>query len=210
MKKGMFITFEGADGSGKTTQIELLKKYLLNNNIDFVFTREPGGTIISEAIREIILDKTYDEMTNKTEVLLYAASRAQHVEQYIKPLLEQGKIVICDRYIDSSVVYQGIARGIGVEEVFKINSWATNSLQPDITILLDIDVSVSIKRKVKQKELDRLELQKEEFHKKVIEGYRMLANKEKGRFLIVDASLQVEEIHQIIIDYITKNLEREV
>lgn len=200
--KGLFITIEGADGSGKTTQIELLKKYFEKKSQLVIFTREPGGTVISEAIREIILDKRYMEMSDTTESLLYAAARAQHVEQLIKPALQEGKIIICDRYVDSSIVYQGIARGIGIDEIIMINNYAIRGLQPDLTIILDLDEDTSINRKNKQKELDRLELQKVEFHKKVVEGYRLLANKYSDRICLIDAAQSIENIHQKIIKVI--------
>ncbi|MCT4542764.1 MAG: dTMP kinase [Vallitalea sp.] len=197
--KGLFISIEGADGSGKSTQIELLRNYLEKNNYKSVLTREPGGTIISEAIRNIILDKKYMEMSDMTEALLYAASRAQHVEEYIKPLLEKGNIVICDRFVDSSVVYQGYARGLGISCIENINKYATKGLEPDITILLDINAEEGIKRKKNQRELDRLELQKLEFHKKVSEGYRELSNMYPNRIKRIDASKSVEDISNEII-----------
>ncbi|QUH29377.1 dTMP kinase [Vallitalea guaymasensis] len=200
--KGLFISIEGADGSGKSTQIEKLKSYLENHNYEFVFTREPGGTVISESIRDIILNKDFMEMSDMTEALLYAASRAQHVEQYIKPLLDEGKIVICDRFVDSSVVYQGHARGLGIDNVEQINKYATGGLEPDITILLDIDAEEGLKRKKDQRELDRLELQKLDFHKKTCEGYRKLAELHSHRIKIIDASESVENIHREIINTI--------
>ncbi|TCT11686.1 dTMP kinase [Natranaerovirga pectinivora] len=203
---GLFITIEGADGSGKTTQIELLKKYFNHNNYDFIYTREPGGTIISEAIRNIILDKNYTEMNFKTEVLLYAASRAQHVEELIRPALKSGKIVLCDRYIDSSIVYQGIARGIGIDEVTKINEWATSGLNPDITFLLDLEPNIGLSRKQKQKELDRLELEKDAFHIDVVKGYRHIQEKDPDRIILIDASKTIEEVHQLIINKINNEI----
>lgn len=200
--KGLFISIEGADGSGKSTQIEKLKSYLENHNYEFVFTREPGGTVISESIRDIILNKDFMEMSDMTEALLYAASRAQHVEQYIKPLLDEGKIVICDRFVDSSVVYQGHARGLGIDNVEQINKYATGGLEPDITILLDIDAEEGLKRKKDQRELDRLELQKLDFHKKTCEGYRKLAELHSDRIKVINASESVENIHREIINTI--------
>ena len=205
--KGLFITIEGADGSGKSTQIEKLKKYLESNNYDFVFTREPGGTIISEAIRDIILNKDYMEMSHTTEALLYAASRAQHVEQHIKPLLEQGKIVICDRFVDSSVVYQGYSRGLGIDNIENINKYATLGLEPAVTIWLDIDAEEGLNRKKDQRELDRLELQEFDFHKRVCEGYRELAERHPDRIKKIDASLSVEEIHNEVINTIEQIIE---
>ena len=202
--KGLFITIEGSDGSGKSTQIELLKRFFENNNIEYILTREPGGTIISEAIRDIILDKNFMEMSDTTEVLLYAASRAQHVKELIIPSLEEGKVVLCDRFVDSSVVYQGYARGLGVEKVKAINEMATEGLIPDLTILLDLDVEKGLERKKNQKELDRLESQKLEFHKKVVDGYRRISQENKDRFVVIDATKTVEDIHKGIVCEIQK------
>ncbi len=204
--KGLFITIEGADGSGKSTQIERLRRYLEDKHYEVVLTREPGGTIISEAIRNVTLNKDYMEMSHTTEALLYAASRAQHVEQFIKPSLNEGKVVICDRFVDSSVIYQGYARGLGMENIEAINSYATGGLQPDLTILLDIDAEEGLKRKKDQKELDRLELQKFEFHKKVSEGYKKLAKKHPERIYAIDALLPVESIHEEVVKVIEKML----
>lgn len=196
---GIFITIEGGDGSGKSTQIDLLRQYVEDHGYDVVLTREPGGTRISEAIREIILDKELTEMTDMTEALLYAAARAQHTETKIVPNLEAGRIVICDRYVDSSIVYQGMARGLG-DSVRIINEFATNHLQPDLTILLDLSHEESMRRKKDQKELDRLEMEKANFHEMVSEGYRKLAKEYPDRILKVDASLPIEVIHKTIID----------
>ncbi|QUI21070.1 dTMP kinase [Vallitalea pronyensis] len=204
--KGLFITIEGADGSGKSTQIERLRRYLEDKQYEVVLTREPGGTVISEAIRHIVLNKDYMEMSDTTEALLYAASRAQHVEQFIKPLLSQGKVVICDRFVDSSVIYQGYARGLGMDDIEEINRYATGGLQPDLTILLDIDAEEGLKRKKDQQELDRLELQKFEFHKKVSQGYKKLAQKHPERIYAIDGLLPVELIHEEVVNVIEKKL----
>lgn len=199
--KGIFITIEGGDGSGKSTQIELLRGFVMEHGYDVVLTREPGGTRISEVIRDIILDKELTEMTDMTEALLYAAARAQHTETKIVPNLKAGKIVICDRYVDSSIVYQGYARGLG-DSVRIINEYATNYLLPHLTILLDLSHKESMERKKNQKELDRLEMQKERFHKMVSQGYRDLAELHPDRILRVDASLPIQEIHSIIVNRI--------
>ncbi|MDA3847413.1 MAG: dTMP kinase [Vallitaleaceae bacterium] len=196
--KGIFITIEGGDGSGKSTQIELIKRYVTEHGHDVVLTREPGGTRISEAIRELVLDKSLSEMTDMTEALLYAASRAQHTETYIVPNLIAGKVVICDRYVDSSIVYQGIARGLG-DSVRIINEYATNHLTPDLTILLDLSHGESMERKKGQKELDRLEMEEARFHEKVSDGYRQLAHEYPERILRIDASLPIEKIHDMIV-----------
>lgn len=195
--KGIFITIEGGDGSGKSTQIGLIKQYMEEQGRDVVLTREPGGTRVSEIIRNLILDKTYTEMDDMTEALLYAASRSQHVAEKIIPALEEGKIVICDRFVDSSIVYQGMGRGLG-DAVRVINEYATRGLQPHLTILLDLSHEEGIKRKKNQKDLDRLEMAKEAFHKTVSEGYRILAKENPNRILRVDASLPIDDIHNQI------------
>lgn len=196
--KGLFITIEGGDGSGKSTQIKLLYEFLENKGYDMVLTREPGGTLISEEIRKVILNKDYMEMSDMTEALLYAAARAQHVHQLVRPQVAKGKIVICDRYVDSSIVYQGYARGMGIEAIETINRFATGGLKPDLTVLLQISAEEGIKRKSSQQELDRLELQKLEFHLKVAEGYQMMAEREPDRILMIDASKSIEEIGNLI------------
>jgi len=200
--KGIFITIEGGDGSGKSTQIDMLMSYFNEHGFDVLLTREPGGTPISEKIREVILDSNNMEMANMTEVLLYAAARAQHVAEFIKPNIEQGKVVICDRFVDSSVVYQGYARGVGIDAVETINSYATLGLLPDLTILLDLPPDLGLSRKKNQQALDRLELASDAFHIKVNEGYRLLAKRHQSRILTVDATNSIETIHQIVLEAI--------
>lgn len=190
---------EGPDGSGKTTQIELLKSYLESKGYDIVITREPGGTVISEAIRAIILNTEYQEMSHMTELLLYASARAQLVNQVIKPALEEGKAVICDRFVESSAVYQGIGRGLGVSTVYEVNNYALGEVKPKLTIFMDLDAEEGIKRKKNQTELDRMEMEDLSFHKRVVEGYRQLAQFYPERIVPVDATLPIEEIHSIIV-----------
>ena len=198
--QGIFISMEGPDGSGKSTQLELLKNYLEKKGYEIVITREPGGTKISEAIREIILNKDYKEMSYMTEALLYASARAQLVSEVIKPALEAGKAVISDRFIDSSAVYQGMARGLGTDTVYKINEFATQGVMPNLTIHLDLPAQVGISRKKKQAELDRMELETLDFHEKVAQGYRDLAKLAPDRIFSIDATLPIEEIHNIIVN----------
>lgn len=195
---------EGPDGSGKTTQIELLRKYLESNGYDIIITREPGGTAISEAIREIILNKDYQEMSHMTELLLYASARAQLVNQVIKPALKDGKAVICDRFVESSAVYQGIGRGLGVSTVYEVNNYALGDVKPKLTIFMDLDATEGIKRKENQAELDRMEMEDMSFHERVVEGYRQLAQLYPERIFPVDATLPIEEIHSIIVDEVEK------
>lgn len=190
---------EGPDGSGKTTQIDMLEKYLESKGYDIVITREPGGTAISETIREVILNKEFQEMSHMTELLLYAAARAQLVAQVIKPALLEGKAVICDRFVESSAVYQGIGRGLGVDTVYEVNNYALGDVKPKLTIFMDLDAEVGIKRKKNQTPLDRMEMEGLSFHKRVVEGYRQLAELYPERIFPVDATLPIEEIHSIIV-----------
>lgn len=203
---GIFISMEGPDGAGKTTQIELLKAYLENKGYEILITREPGGTKISEAVRNIILDRSNVEMDYMTEALLYASARAQLVAEVIKPAIAAGKAVISDRFVDSSAVYQGMARGLGVENVYKINEFAIQDMMPKLTIHLDLPASVGIMRKKNQAELDRMELEKTEFHERVAEGYRQLAQMSPERIYTIDATLPVEEIHKLILSKLEEML----
>lgn len=198
MNKGILIAFEGPDGSGKTTQIEMLGKYLVKKGFDVIKTREPGGTVISEKIRDIILDNKNKDMCAVCEALLYAASRAQLVDEVIKPALQNGKIVLCDRFVLSSLVYQGIGRGIGVDVVKRINDAAIDGLKVDMTIMLKISYESGLKRKQKQKKLDRLENSGNEFHKKVFEGYLNLC-KNYDKIKIIEGNRKKEEIHKDIV-----------
>lgn len=206
---GIFITMEGPDGAGKSTQIDLLRVYLLEKGYDIIVCREPGGTVISEAIREVILNKDYKNMGHMTELLLYAAARAQLVEEVIQPALSQGKVVICDRFIESSAVYQGIARGMGIDLVYEVNQFAVDGTMPDITILLDIDAETGIGRKKQQAELDRMESEQLGFHKKVVEGYRLLAERNKNRMVKIDGRNSIEEIHRQIKEAVDDALSKE-
>ena len=206
MSRGIFITMEGPDGSGKSTQIELLRSYLEEKGYDVIITREPGGTVISEAIREIILNKDFTEMSSMTELMLYASARAQLVSEVIGPAIDSGKAVISDRFVDSSVVYQGIARGLGVDTVYEVNSYAIQGYMPDITFLLDLSAEEGVRRKKDQKELDRMEQESLDFHRKVVEGYRTLAEKSPDRIIRIDAALPIEEIYDTIRGNVEKAL----
>lgn len=198
--EGIFITMEGPDGSGKTTQIDLLKKYLEKKGYNIVIAREPGGTVIGEAIRKIILNPEYEEMGHMTELLLYASARAQLVNQVIKPALTEGKAVICDRFVESSAVYQGIGRGLGVDTVYEVNNYALGDVQPKITIFMDLDAEEGIKRKKEQAELDRMEKEDLSFHKRVVDGYRQLARLYPERIVPIDATLPIDTIHSMIVE----------
>ena len=197
--EGIFITMEGPDGSGKTTQIELLETYLENKGYDIVIAREPGGTVIGEAVREIILNPEYQEMSHMTELLLYAAARAQLVNQVIRPALAEGKAVICDRFVESSAVYQGIGRGLGVDTVYEVNNYALGDVKPQLTIFMDLDAEDGIRRMKDQAELDRMELEDMSFHKRVVEGYRHLAQLYPERIVPIDATLPIDTIHSMLV-----------
>ena len=201
---GLFITMEGTDGAGKSTQLKLLNDYLKKKGFNVVLVREPGSTNIGEKIRNIILDIENKEMNCMTEALLYAASRAQLVNQVIVPELKKGSIVICDRFVDSSIVYQGIARNIGIDIIKKINNIATGGLIPDITFFLDLAPDKAIERKKEQKELDRLESEKDYFYKKVYEGYKILIEQNSERIKVINALQSIDEVHKNIIDNLEK------
>lgn len=192
MKKGIFISVEGSDGSGKSTQIENIKKFFKDKGMDIVFTREPGGTQIGEILRNLVLDKNLKEMDDMTEALVYAAARAQHVAQVIKPALNEGKIVICDRFVDSSIAYQGYGRGLG-ESVKIINDFAIAGCMPDVTFLMKMDPRIG-RRRIKADQQDRIELEKDDFHIKTFEGYLELERQYPDRIVGIDASRTIEEI----------------
>ena len=200
MDRGLFITFEGPDGSGKTTQIERLRSFIEEKGYDAVLTREPGGTAISEKIREIILDKNNIEMDYMTETLLYAASRAQHVAQVIKPALESGRAVICDRFMDSSIVYQGYGRKLG-DCVRIINEFAVSGCLPDITFLLKVDPEVG-KGRIKADEQDRLEMEKLDYHRAVYKAYEELEQQYPERIIAIKADRSIDEISEEIQKHI--------
>lgn len=191
--KGSFIVMEGPDGSGKTTQISLLTQYLEELGIDYIVTREPGGTRIGEAIRQIILNPEFKEMSDVTEMLLYAASRAQLMKDVISPAIQAGKVVISDRFVDSSLVYQGIARGLGSQVVYNVNAPGIGDCQPDRIFFIDIPEEEGLKRKMKQKKLDRLEQESIDFHHMVSQGYRTVLSG-RPEVVLIDGCLPVSEI----------------
>ena len=199
MKKGLFITFEGADGCGKTTQMNLLAEYLKKQGREVVLTREPGGKGLGEKIREILLN--YDgEVSDRCESFLFLADRAQNIDTIVNPAVDAGKIVLCDRHTDSSVAYQGYGRGLNIERINMLNNLATNGKKPDITFVFDIDTETSMKRVGKEK--DRMESAGFEFHTKVRNGYLEIAKKEPERIKVIDASKSIEEIHQEVLSYL--------
>lgn len=204
MRNGLFITIEGPDGSGKSTQINYIKEYFNRREMECVFTREPGGTPIGEKLREIILDKNNGEMGDMTEALLYAAARAQHVDELIKPALESGKIIICDRFIDSSIAYQGYGRGLG-DSVRIINEYAVGDCMPDITFLMELSPEIG-KSRIKAENQDRLESEKLEFHNRVYEGYKEIAKFYPERFVEIDAGKDKITIRDDIFRHLDKIL----
>lgn len=193
----MFITFEGGEGTGKTTQINILKKYLENQGLEVIITREPGGVISAENIRAVIFDNEIDPIT---ETMLYAAARREHYIKKIKPALDAGKIVICDRFIDSSIVYQGIVRGVGVDLVENINKYAINNVEPDLTIFFDLDPETGLKRvSLRNEQMNRFDKESLDFHLKVRKGYNLLS-KTRNRFVLIDASKSIEDVTKQIIN----------
>ena len=195
---GKFITFEGGEGAGKTTLIDSLKKYFDENNIDYIATREPGGVKVCEEIRNIFKYST-EEISKRAELLLFSASRAELTQRLIRPSLESGKIVLCDRYFDSTRVYQGFANGIDDRDVMSITNFATNGLVPDITFYLDIDPKVAFLRKGGQDKGDRIEERDLSYHYMVRDGYNKIA-KDDSRFVILDATLSKELRTENIIE----------
>ncbi|WP_025682459.1 dTMP kinase [Paenibacillus maysiensis] len=205
-RKGIFITLEGGDGSGKTTMIQRLAKFMEEEGYPVITTREPGGIEISEKIRSIILDPAHTSMDARTEALLYAAARRQHLVEKVKPAIEKGAIVLCDRFVDSSLVYQGFARGIGIEEVASINRFAVDDWEPDATFYLDIEPELGLARinASRGEEMDRLDMESISFHHKVREAYLELAHKFPERITIVDASPAPEQVEQVLEDLLKK------
>ena len=191
---GYFITFEGGEGTGKTTIINYISKYLNDKGYGVITTREPGGIDIAEQIRNIILDVKNTKMDYRTEALLYAASRTQHLAEKVIPALNDNKIVLCDRYLDSSLVYQGIARGLGIDNVLKINMFALEYM-PDITFFIDVKPEICFKRlKDNNREMDRLDLEKMSFHDMVYEGYKEVAKMYPKRIVSINGDRKIEDI----------------
>lgn len=196
--RGKFITFEGCEGVGKSRQLRMLREYFDKNGIKYFLTREPGGSSVSEQIRKIILDGKNTAMTDECEALLYAASRVQLLDEVIKPRLNNGELILCDRYVDSSLVYQGKARGLGYAFIEKINDYALKNFMPDYTVFLNLPPEQAFNRKGGVDKTDRLELSGMDFHNKVYEGYLELAEKYKDRFIVIDASGEKEQTHERI------------
>ena len=205
---GLFITFEGPDGCGKTSIINLIKEYYKDNE-KIIFTREPGGTKISEEIRELILSNDNVNMSSRTEALLYAASRAQHIDELVKPNLEKGNIVISDRFVLSSLAYQGGGRKLGIENVKRINDFAINGVNPDVIIFFYVDPLTTLKRKSLSEDADRLELSGDDFHSRVYDTYMELLDKMKDEKVLkkIDATKSMSEVFEDVKNIIDEKLE---
>ena len=204
----MFITFEGIEGCGKSTQAKRLVNRLRELAVPLVFTLEPGGTSVGQKIRRILLDSRNQHLSPLTELLLYAADRAQHVEEVIKPALEQGKWVLCDRFFDATTVYQGYARGLDMKLIVTLNEKASPGIRPDITFLIDCAVEIGLERALKRNKIqfqegqDRFEREKKAFHEAVREGYLTMATEDRERFVVVDGTLKEDELEEIIFKHV--------
>lgn len=197
-RRGYFVVFEGGDGAGKSTQIEALVRWLEARGADVITTREPGGTTIGRRVRDVLLDPTLEAMDPRTEALLYAADRAQHVAEVIRPALEAGKIVVSDRFVDSSLAYQGVARDLGLEEVYRISRWATDGLMPDVVFFLSMDSRLGLRRI--DGDPDRIERESSDFHDRVGDAYLELARRYPDRFVVLDANRAQSEVHQDVVE----------
>ncbi len=202
---GKFLVFEGVEGCGKTSQIQRTQEWLQSLNISAIVTREPGGTELGLHLRQLLLEAGSTSITDRTELLLYAADRSQHVDQIIKPALAEGKVVLCDRYTDSTVAYQGWGRGINLEMIEQLNLLATGGLQSDLTILLDIDPEISFNRILTKRKLDRMEQADLAFHHRVRQGFLSLAEKFPERIVAIDANQNIDkvtaDIQQLLISH---------
>lgn len=205
MHRGKFITLEGIEGCGKTTQLKMLEEFLKSKGLDVLATREPGGTKIGNKIREIILSVESAEMNDRAEVLLCLASRAQHLAEVVAPALEEGKVVISDRYVDSTIAYQGFGRGLSLEKLLDMNRWTTQDLNPHLTIVLNLPLEEGLKR-ARAKGVDRFEGEGLDFHKRVQEGFLKLAELFDDRCLVVDATGSEEEVHRRVVKAIEEAL----
>ncbi len=201
MTQGLFITFEGPDGCGKTTQMNLLAQYFEKKGKKVVLTREPGGKGLGEKVREILLNYN-GEVSDRCESFLFLADRAQNIDIIVKPAVEKGEIVLCDRHIDSTVAYQGYGRGLDLNEINILNNLATGGKKPDLTLVFDVDVETSMKRVGKEK--DRMESAGIDFHNRVRNGYLELAKQEPTRIKVLDATKTIEEIHEKVVEIVEK------
>lgn len=204
--RGLFIVFEGGDGAGKTTQVAMAQQWLESRGATVRTTREPGGTQISEELRSLVLEHGHGEIDARTEALIYSAARAAHVQQVIRPSLEAGTHIICDRFVDSSLAYQGMGRELGFAAVASINDFATGGLKPDVTIILDISAEQGRARRIAAsggvEDSDRLEAEPDDFHERIRNAFLELAAQDPQRYLVLDATASVEQLHQSIVQYL--------
>ena len=207
MRKGVFITFEGNDGAGKTTVCLQVLKRLKQEGHEVIYTREPGGSRIAETIRNILLDVDNKELTARTEALLYAASRSQHLQEIVIPALQAGKIVLCDRYVDSSLAYQGVARDLGIEDVWKINEFAIDGYMPQKTLFFAVSIETGQKRMNIRGDKNRLDLEQDSFHQKVRRGYEALIKMYPDRIQVIDAEPALDVVVQAAYDVVKKVIE---
>lgn len=208
MKRNLFVTFEGPEGAGKTTVLNKIAERLQRQQIDVLQTREPGGVEIAEKIREVILNPAHTQMNERTEALLYAAARSQHFYEVVEPAIEKGKLVLCDRFIDSSLAYQGYARGIGMDEVLAINEFAIGKRFPDLTILFDIEPEIGLARihAHREREVNRLDAESLSFHHKVREGYYEAVKRYPHRIKVVNANNSIEEVTNDVWDILMSRM----
>lgn len=204
--RGLFIVFEGGDGAGKTTQVAMAEQWLESRGATVRTTREPGGTQISEELRSLVLEHGHGEIDARTEALIYSAARAAHVQQVIRPSLEAGTHIICDRFVDSSLAYQGMGRELGFAAVASINDFATGGLKPDVTIILDISAEHGRARRIAAsggvEDSDRLEAEPDDFHERIRNAFLELAAQDPQRYLVLDATASVEQLHQSIVEHL--------
>ncbi|WP_413455582.1 dTMP kinase [Glutamicibacter sp. FR1] len=204
--RGLFIVFEGGDGAGKSTQVALAKQWLESRGAKVTTTREPGGTQISEELRSLVLDHGHGDIDARTEALIYSAARAAHVQQVISPALEAGTHIICDRFVDSSLAYQGMGRALGFDAVASINDFATGGLKPDATIILDISAEQGRARRIAAsggvEQSDRLESEPDDFHERIRNAFLDLAARDPRRYLVLDATASVEQLHQSVVQHL--------
>ncbi|MBF0533035.1 MAG: dTMP kinase [Candidatus Omnitrophica bacterium] len=202
--KGVLITFEGPEGSGKSTQIEMARQYLSKPGRPVILTREPGGVKVSERIRDILLDVKSAEMTNECEMLLYMAARSQLVKEVIAPALDAGKIILCDRYLDSTLAYQGYGHGLDLDLIRRLGRFATQGIVPDLTLVFDLDTAEGLQRIRREK--DRIELRSLAYHQRVRQGYRKIAADESARVKLIPVEESKERVHEIVRGYIDQAL----
>ena len=211
LRKGLFITFEGPEGCGKSTHAKRIYSYLKRKRYDCIFTREPGGTFVGEKIRGILLDRKNKGITPLTELFLFETNRSQVISEMIKPALKKRRIVICDRFSDSTIAYQGYAGGLPLKDIIKIDSIATKGMKPDLTVLLDVDIKTGFKRALRKRQKDRMEAKSLSFHRRVRNGYLKLAQKDKKRIILIKVKDDIEKTASAVkkeIDLILKKTEK--